>query len=631
MATADELLTDGIDVSKSAEVEDTSNVATYLGIGADGKNMLRVPPHVAPKGKRITWTSSSDANDYTTAGVYEIAGERLSASDNLPIQNSNPGHTINGRLTVLNSSLSSGTGEIDDKCITQILSLSNRTGSDGNVYVRTAYGATLGSLTWKSWGKLQTNIEVGSVETLDILTDNGIYSGVWLPDNYNAYTFVCITINDYMLPVSPRRVSQFVYRLSKMDGAVDVITRHGSGDDVINWDDWKVVGEDYVKSIEAELLKRIQGISEKSNPSTEPFKLLVEVGDINVKDENGVNIILKALDGLHSTNPSDNYEGRWRIIASGNAFDVENIVVHFATDKWIQVMHAPFTISKTGFSFGSVFRYKTSMRLFEGGVWSDWYCREDELQESIETLPVEFMQSYDIALRDRVHEYKLPRVLKEGMIVNIELKSITKGESNVSVTQYQVFVVKGTYQYQLGYLNFSKPSLTVQMPFDTVDTRILVWSINTNDTPTGDVVNITLSIKNTTLPRYIRDNSNTSYVDAHLIGTTHHYGFGKIIPKGTNLRLQWMNPKTDVIPHVYIRDLESDTNKEVCSFQAGVTSVDVSLTHSTNRIWVFSSAIPETQLNTFRIIFLDEPVWKEIEDLRAQISNLQIEINNLKA
>ena len=152
----------------------------------------------------VSWSVSSNMNDLTTAGAYNIKGERINANDNLPISNSNPGHTVSGRLIVLDSSID-GTGDSQDKCITQLLTLSNRTREDGNTYIRTASGASLRSLTWKPWAAQQTNVNVGQVTSLDSFIDNGIYSGVFVESGVPT-TFVMIVLNDYFVGLSPRRV-----------------------------------------------------------------------------------------------------------------------------------------------------------------------------------------------------------------------------------------------------------------------------------------------------------------------------------------------------------------------------------------------------------------------------------------
>ena len=643
---------------QNATVEQRINMLDYiLALSSEAGSPMRKFPAANIETKiNVIWDESSNINTYTTAGVYNIKGQRTMSSDedNLPITNRGGGHTIHARLLVLDSSIESETNS-DDKCITQILSMSNRVGGDGKIYIRTAQGRTKDELTWENWAELQTNVNVGQVSTLDTLIDNGIYSGVWTYGSHGSYplTFVCVVINDYFVGVSPRRVSQFLYGLSKFDGSVLFQTRVGVGDTTIEWGKWKDINEDKIDkkindavntlkvkdlgynsngvfldslvdeglyrggyydggvykkfaltvidnnyqdvhtisqfmqynepyngdsffverhkagsngvwtdwqmvnkkeisdlvasemnkiiegtepdtidsikdlvawieahgkdaanmataikanttdianevtrakaeesklvkkaneaagvidikqtgvtgsdsytyyqtipvgtklrlewltpsdvdtqiyasngkdskvlasftnakrvvevettdvitrtwvwgnyadranvvnkyrvvfldtpvvSVVEDVLKRIQGTSDNSNPSTDPFRLLIKVGDINQKDNEGNNKVLKALDALHSTSANDNLAGRWRIIASDSAYDVENVVTHYATEKWLQIFHGPFTISKTGFSFGS-FDYKTSWRRYENGKWSDWQCREDDLVE----------------------------------------------------------------------------------------------------------------------------------------------------------------------------------------------------------------------------------------------------------
>ena len=213
--------------------------------------------------KSFTWnndTDPSNMNDFVVAGVYDIKGEHTREDDNLPILNTGGGHTFNARLTVLDSSISDS-GKDDDKCITQVLSFSNRLGQ-GEVYIRTGKGSSLYNLTWDKWSTLQRNVNVGQVDNLDNLKDNGIYSGVWTKGSYNAYplTFVCIVINDYFVGVAPRRISQFVYGLSKFDGSTVYQSR--VWDDSKNaWSDWEILNQKKISSmISAEIKKVTDGI-----------------------------------------------------------------------------------------------------------------------------------------------------------------------------------------------------------------------------------------------------------------------------------------------------------------------------------------------------------------------------------
>ena len=198
-------------------------------------------------GTTVEWDSASCIDSFVTAGVYNITGERLNASDGLPIENSAPGHTISARLTVLNSSII-GTGDTDDKCITQILTLSNRTGGDGDVYIRTGRAQSTNMLAggsgWEPWGKLQQNIEVGQVTSLDGYIDNGMYSGVYTDGSSFFQTFVMVVINNYAVSGKTgnvRSVSQFKYALN-VDSTFSCKTRTGHGSTGISWGEWVDLG-----------------------------------------------------------------------------------------------------------------------------------------------------------------------------------------------------------------------------------------------------------------------------------------------------------------------------------------------------------------------------------------------------
>lgn len=198
-------------------------------------------------GIKVDWDASSCVDTFITAGIYNISGERLNVKDGLPIANSNPGHTIKARLVVLDSSIS-GTGDTDDKCITQILTLSNRTGGDGDVYIRTGRASIKNQLAggsgWEPWGKLQQNIEVGQVASLDTFTGNGIYSGVYTNGSSFFETFVMVVINNYAVAGATgqvRSVSQFKYALN-VDSTFSHKTRTGHGSTGISWGEWVDLG-----------------------------------------------------------------------------------------------------------------------------------------------------------------------------------------------------------------------------------------------------------------------------------------------------------------------------------------------------------------------------------------------------
>ena len=177
--------------------------------------------------KPFTWNESSCINDFVTAGTFTISGFRADTDDGLPIYNTG---NIDARLTVLSSG----------KCVTQILTLLNVGGGDGNIYVRTCQDGS-----WGMWGKLQTNVEVGAIglgqeRTFDSFTDNGIYSGANVlatgigEDGYpltDYENFVLVVINAYL---TGGGITQLKYSLQP-GGTTSVVTRTKADG---GWSEW---------------------------------------------------------------------------------------------------------------------------------------------------------------------------------------------------------------------------------------------------------------------------------------------------------------------------------------------------------------------------------------------------------
>lgn len=181
-------------------------------------------------GKDYGWINTgsnlSNLNNFVDYGIYNISGEHTRNNDNLPINNIGGGNTFQGRLLVYDSSLPNTGNAGGDCCITQVLTLSNRVGGDGNTYIRTGVGSTKSTLTWGIWGKHQTNVEVGVVGTLDneIFINNGMYSGALSTD---GTTFVLITVNNYAIAGSQGlnpTCTQLLYG-TKLDGTIRLETR----------------------------------------------------------------------------------------------------------------------------------------------------------------------------------------------------------------------------------------------------------------------------------------------------------------------------------------------------------------------------------------------------------------------
>lgn len=256
----------------TVHVEVANDSVKILGKTLDGNGMINVLIPAATETKAgvvsaedkkkfvnsFTWNNDNDPsnmNDFVIAGVYDIKGEHNREDDNLPILNIGGGHSFNARLTVLDSSIS-GSGENDDKCITQVISFSNRLGQ-GEVYIRTGKGSSLDSLTWENWSTLQRNVNVDTVTSLDHLVDNGIYSGVYAKNDANIETFVMVVINNYALANKknmPKSISQFKYSVSLGGSFANYETRVGTG--VNDWSEWEILNKNEISSmISAEIEK----------------------------------------------------------------------------------------------------------------------------------------------------------------------------------------------------------------------------------------------------------------------------------------------------------------------------------------------------------------------------------------
>ncbi|MBO5921953.1 MAG: hypothetical protein J6Q48_06150 [Bacteroidaceae bacterium] len=191
----------------------------------------------------IVWSSAHHINHFVAAGTYNIVGQRTNSADGLPIANAASGHSINARLVVLDSSIPASSKE-SDKCITQVLILSNRVGGDGDIYVRTGRAADTAHLIagngWGTWGKLQQNIEVGQTASLDGYVNNGIYSGVYTNGSTLFETFVMVVINNYAVAAATgtaRNITQVKYAVDT-NGVFCYHVRSGQGNEVVEWGEW---------------------------------------------------------------------------------------------------------------------------------------------------------------------------------------------------------------------------------------------------------------------------------------------------------------------------------------------------------------------------------------------------------
>ena len=171
----------------------------------------------------IAWSAGSHIDNYIAPGTYNIRGDRTNLADGLPIYNTG---SFSARLTVLAA----------HNCVTQVLTLLNVGGGDGNVYTRTRRGSS-----WGTWSKLQQNVEVGQTTSLDTYIDNGIYSGVYTAGATLLETFVMVVINNYAVAAATgtaRSITQLKYAVDT-NGTFSCHVRSGQGSDSVEWCEWR--------------------------------------------------------------------------------------------------------------------------------------------------------------------------------------------------------------------------------------------------------------------------------------------------------------------------------------------------------------------------------------------------------
>ena len=225
--------------------------------------------------EEVTWTSQHHINVYTEFGEYHIHGERTNAGDGLPILNANPGHTIDAMLTVLDSSLTNGTGKNTDVCVTQILRMSNRTGGDGHIWIRTGQGSNKSNLTWSTWEKLQGIFEkntIFDISEINTFTTNGIYSCMYVGDDVLLHnilitkgaTLLIIVINGYMVSsigLTPK-LTQNIILTQPGNNTNYIFTRHAT----FSNDSWKFQDLSNIVLGSARIIDANIGTAFKDNP-----------------------------------------------------------------------------------------------------------------------------------------------------------------------------------------------------------------------------------------------------------------------------------------------------------------------------------------------------------------------------
>lgn len=272
----------------------------------------------------VATLSDYGINSYVTTGTYRVYGERINNNDGLPIINAANGHTVEGILKVYNSSIS-GSGKDTDKVVTQMLSMSNRHGSDGHIWIRTGQGASEDNLTWSTWEKMQGIFEkntITDIAELDTFTTNGIYScmfhgplgGIGNVSIYPGDTLLIVVVNGCMsssVGIIPHLTQTIIHLTTDNNVKNSIITRNAI------WEDnkWKFNTNNDI------VLKKFHGNNAYVGDTWSTF----DVDDSSTVIHNRVKIGPEVAIGTYCTGGNWTRIDKWsQLINDTNSFSIKN-------------------------------------------------------------------------------------------------------------------------------------------------------------------------------------------------------------------------------------------------------------------------------------------------------------------
>lgn len=131
-----------------------------------------------------------------------------------------------------------------------------------------------------------------------------------------------------------------------------------------------------------ELLNRIQGASEKSSASNDPFKRYPTNFD-SITNSN----FIEVLDSMHSTVSTSGVDGFWRLYIGRLAVEVKNVAIRYVDDTWLQTIKLPYKWYKSSNNFeidnDGNYHIHTYYRIHKDGAWGEWLEVEEELKSAI--------------------------------------------------------------------------------------------------------------------------------------------------------------------------------------------------------------------------------------------------------
>lgn len=189
-------------------------------------------------GDSSAWYYAGGINEMTSTGCYILKFNHENTDVGLPMFVCEESHYINSVLIVTESGAEDNLQK--NRLVGQTLILPQCYDGKTHLYTRTLKCA---DNLWQPWARIQQNIEVGQVTSLDTYIDGGVYSGTYTYDSL-CETFVMFVIDNKPAASANgnvRSVSQFKYSLN-LYGTFSYRVRTGLGDAEISWGEWVDIG-----------------------------------------------------------------------------------------------------------------------------------------------------------------------------------------------------------------------------------------------------------------------------------------------------------------------------------------------------------------------------------------------------
>lgn len=153
-----------------------------------------------------------------------------------------------------------------------------------------------------------------------------------------------------------------------------------------NGSEWKDIHDDDLKSLEKELLSRIQGTSENSDAVKDPFKLITLPNGYNFSN---LDDLIAILDSMHANTAAEGkkYMGAFRAILSSGVVTIYNTPLSVGDDVWMQTIIGCFRFDDDGKLTIGYNNYGMFYRKLENSEWSSWkIANENIIKEWISNI-----------------------------------------------------------------------------------------------------------------------------------------------------------------------------------------------------------------------------------------------------